>query len=240
MDERLYYDKVDGKGYFYYSWPLDCLENLRKTLTMFGFFLNILPKKSNTMATPYTDTYNSAQIRPERKKEIQIAVDRIKAGQSRYEGVAATLGNGIPWWFIGICHYMEAGMFGVKNFNYHLHCGDLLTGRTFHVPKGRPKFNPGNGTNPPSATNPYTWEESALDALRFSGYDKITDWSIENCLILFEKYNGLGYKKKGVPSPYLWSYTTAYVKGKYVDDGKYDTNAVSHQPGTAAIMKLLL
>lgn len=209
---------------------------------MFGWLWNILskkavePLKSKTMPTPYTDTYNSAQIRPERKKEIQIAVDKINAGKGRYEGVAAILANGIHWWFIGICHYMEAA----GNFKLHLHCGDPLTGRTTHVPAGRPKANPGGGTTPPSETNPYTWEESALDALKFSGYDKVTDWSIENCLILFEKYNGLGYKKRGVPNPYLWSYTTAYEKGKYVADGKYDPNAVSHQPGTAAIMKMLL
>ena len=47
----------------------------------------------------------------------------------------------------------------------------------------------------------------------------------------------MGYKKKGVPNPYLWSFTTEYIKGKYVADGRYDPNAVSKQPGVAAIMK---
>lgn len=195
------------------------------------------PIKQTNMPTPYTDLYKSAQIRPERKKEVQIAVDRINAGKGRYEGVAATLANGIPWWFIGITHYMEAGLYGSKNFSYHLHCGDPLTGRTFHVPKGRPKANPGGGNTPPSGVNPYTWEESALDALSFMGYDKIKDWSMENCLVLFEKFNGMGYKKRGIPSPYLWSFTQHYTKGKFVADGKFDPNAVSLQPGTAAIMK---
>jgi len=205
---------------------------------MFGWFWNIISKiaveriKKNTML--YTDTYNSAQIRPERKKEVQMSADKINSHKGRYEGVAAILANGIPWWFIGICHYMEAAC----DFKKHLHCGDPLTGRTTHVPAGRPKENPGNG-KPPSKENPYTWEESALDALIFMGYNKVTDWGIENCLILFEKYNGLGYKKRGVPSPYLWSFTDKYTKGKYVADGKYNPDAISKQPGTAAIMKCL-
>lgn len=190
--------------------------------------------KNKIMPTPYTDTYNKATIRPEYKGELSIVKDRVTAGKGRYAGVAATLGNGIPWWFIAITHFMEAGAKWPNHFNFHLHCGDPLTARTFHVPKGRPKADPAAG-----AGKPYTWEESALDALVFMKYDKVTDWSLENCLVLFEKFNGLGYKRKGVPSPYLWSYTTAYKSGKYVLDGKYDPNAVSKQPGCAAIMKMI-
>jgi lysozyme family protein len=195
--------------------------------------------KIKTMPTPYTDIYNKATIRPQYKTELDTVKSRILSGKQRYEAVAATLGNGIPWWFIGITHFMEAGLFWPKQFDYHLHCGDPLTARTIHVPKGRPVHNPGHMVGQPSATNPYTWEESALDALTFMGYDKVKDWSLENCLVLFEKFNGLGYKKKGVPSPYLWSYTTAYEKGKYVLDGVYDPNKVSKQPGCAALMKVL-
>lgn len=188
--------------------------------------------KSKHMPTPYTDLYNKATIRPKYQGQIDITAKRVREGKARYEGVAATLGNGIPWWFIGITHFMEAGHKYPHQFNFHLHCGDPLTSRTTHVPKGRPKADPIAGPG-----KPYTWEESALDALKYMKYDVITDWSIENCLVLFEKFNGLGYKKKGVPSPYLWSFTDQYAKGKYVADGKYDPNAVSKQPGTAAIMK---
>lgn len=182
--------------------------------------------------TPYTDTYNSAVIRPVYQSQIDIIKKRVVEGRLRYEGVATILANGIPWWFIGITHFMEAGNKYPNQFKYHLHCGDPLTARTFHVPKGRPKAPPIAGEG-----QPYTWEESALDALKFMGYDKVKDWSIENCLILFEKFNGLGYKKRGVANPYLWSFTSAYSKGKYVLDGKFDPNAVSKQPGCAAIMK---
>lgn len=190
------------------------------------------------MTVNYKQIYDSAVIKPEKKAELKIIAGRIKSHEQTYQKVADTLGNGIPWWFIGITHFMEAGAF--KNpFLYHLHCGDPLTGRTTHVPKGRPKHNPGHGTRPPSKDNPYSWEESALDALTYMGYDKQTTWGIENCLFLFEKYNGMGYNKRNLLSPYLWSYTNHYTKGKYAFDGKYDPNLVSKQPGVAAIMKTL-
>lgn len=191
------------------------------------------------MTVDYTGLYKSAVLKPSKIPELKVVADRINAGKARYEAVAATLGNGIPWWFIGITHFMEAGLYWPNHFGFHLHCGDPLTARTVHVPKGRPKFNPGNGTKPPSKENPYTWEESALDALKFMGYDKQTAWGISSCLFLFEKYNGMGYNKREMLSPYVWSYTNFYSKGKFVTDGKFDPNAVSKQPGTAAIMKQL-
>ena len=58
-------------------------------------------------------------------------------------------------------------------------------------------------------------------------------------LYLFEKFNGFGYVKRGINTPYLWSYTNHYSKGKFAGDGKFDPNLVSKQPGTAAIMKAL-
>lgn len=182
----------------------------------------------------YTKIYNRCAVRIAHKPIVKIVAERILKGKERYEGVAETLDNGIHWWFIGITHFMEAGHKYPNQFDYHLHCGDPLTARTVHVPKGRPVADPIAGKG-----KPYTWEESALDALRYMKYDRVSDWSIENSLQLFEKFNGLGYKRKGVPSPYLWSYTTEYTKGKYVADGRYDPNAVSKQPGVAAIMKEL-
>lgn len=200
------------------------------------FILNLF-KKQKKMEAPYTNMYLTANVLIARRQEVEEICKRILQGKKRYETVAKVVGNNIPWWFIGITHFMEAGLFYPNQFAYHLHCGDPLTGRTIHVPKGRPKFNPGHGTEPPSKTNPYSWEESALDALQYMGYTEITDWSLESCLNLFERYNGLGYKKRGVPSPYLWSYTQHYTSGKYVADGKYDPKAISKQPGVAALMK---
>ena len=189
--------------------------------------------------TMYEAMYNTAEILATKKSEVTLVSKRISEGKQSYEAVSQILGNGVPWWFIGITHFMEAGHLYPNQFKYHLHCGDPLTGRTTHVPAGRPKANPANGL-PPSKDNPYKWQESALDAMRFMGYDKVKDWTIDNCLQLFEKYNGLGYRKRGVPSPYLWSYTQHYTSGKFVLDGKYDPKAVSKQPGVVALMKILI
>lgn len=174
----------------------------------------------------YAEMYQQAKIRPEKLSEVKWVAQKIRANKPRYEAVVLSLANGMPYWFVGIIHFMEGG----GKFSTHLHNGDPLTARTKNVPAGRPvKGQP-----------PFSWEESAIDALTYMKYDKVTDWGIQNCLDLFERYNGMGYKKKGLPSPYLWSYTQFYTKGKYVKDGKYDPNAISKQPGVAAIMKELL
>ncbi len=191
------------------------------------------------MNVKYKQLFDEAKIKPAKVAEVNLVANRILTGKEKYQAVADKMGNGIPWWFIGITHFMEAGLFYPKHFNFHLHCGDPLTARTVHVPKGRPKANPGGGPIPPSKENPYTWQESALDALSFMKYDTQTEWGIENCLFLFEKFNGMGYNRRGLLSPYIWSYTDKYAKGKFVLDGKYDPNAISKQAGCAAIMKAL-
>lgn len=183
----------------------------------------------------YENQYLTAVIRPSKKAEVSLICKRIMEGFAEYDKLSAI--TGIPWWFIGITHFMEAGMYYPNQFKYHLHCGDSLAGRTVHVPKGRPKANPGGFSLPPSKDNPYSWQESALDALKYMKYTEVKDWSIDNALQLFEKFNGLGYRKRGVPSPYLWSYTQHYTKGKFVADGKFDPEAVSKQPGVVALMK---
>lgn len=171
----------------------------------------------------YAEMYSAAVVKTEKKAELKWFVDKIKKGKERYDAVVLSLGNNMPYWVVGIIHLMEGG----GKWSTHLHNGDPLSQKTIHVPKGRPV----------KGVPPYSWEESAIDALVYMKFDKVTDWSIQNCLDLFEKYNGLGYKKKGLPSPYLWSYTNFYTKGKYAFDGKYDPNLVSKQPGAAAIMK---
>lgn len=199
--------------------------------------LALTPKSA--IAEKNEQLFLAASLRKEYTSEIDIVLSRLLPGKVKYQNVVGVLDNGMPWWFVCLCHAMEAG--GKQSpFKYHLHCGDPLTGRTYHVPAGRPKANPGGGTQPPSFNNPYSWEESAIDALRFSGYDKITDWSIGNALWLFEKFNGTGYRKRNVNTPYVWSYTNQYGTppntGKYVGDGKFDKLAISKQPGCAAYL----
>jgi lysozyme family protein len=136
---------------------------------------------------------------------------------------------GIPWYFIGCIHALESGF----NFNTHLFNGDPLTSRTVRVPKGQPEAPPEDGEG-------YSWEESARAAMALKGYDRATNWSLPRLLHRWEAYNGFGYRRWGVPTPYLWSFSTLYSRGRYVADHTFDSNAVSKQAGAAAMLKTLV
>lgn len=159
-----------------------------------------------------------------RSTQINAQAAKIEANRARYEQVSKA--TGVPWDVIGVIHYRESSL----DFLGVLHNGQKIIGtgkKTTLVPKGRGPFN--------------SWEESAIDALMNAG-PKIglnKDWSVAGTLEALERYNGLGYRKKGLPSPYLWAGTDQYVKGKYVADGKYDPNHVDQQLGCAAILMKL-
>jgi lysozyme family protein len=71
------------------------------------------------------------------------------------------------------------------------------------------------------------------------GYARQKDWSVPRALYRFESYNGWGYRGRNVNTPYLWSFSKHYSKGKFVSDGKYDPSAVSKQCGAAVMLKAL-
>lgn len=167
--------------------------------------------------------WTSARLKPEKLSAIRSIVNRIKLHRSKYESVSAK--TGVPWFVIAGLHNMESS----GDFTKHLHEGSPLSGRTKFVPKGRPlKGNP-----------PFTWEQSAIDALDYDLMDKINWSSLEASLQAIEAYNGLGYQKyhPETPSPYLWAGTSVEKPGKYVADGKWSPTAISNQIGVAAIFK---
>jgi lysozyme family protein len=154
-------------------------------------------------------------------------LNKMIANKAVYEAIEKA--TGVPWYFVGALHMRESGM----NFNGHLHNGDPLTGRTFHVPAGYPKAAPQNGKS-------YTFVESAIDSLRLLKLDKWTDWTVKGMLHKFELWNGTGYIRYGRSNPYLWSGTQYYTGGKYVADGKYSSTAIDKQLGVAALIKKFL
>lgn len=156
-----------------------------------------------------------------RSTDINAQAAKIISNRSRYEAVSKA--TGVPWDVIGVIHYRESS----GDFAGVLHNGDRIIGTgklTVKVPKGRGPFA--------------TWEEAAIDALvNTPPYAaKSDDWSISGTLDILERYNGLGYRMRGLPSPYLWAGTDQYVKGKFVADGKFDPNHVDKQLGTAPIL----
>lgn len=160
-----------------------------------------------------------------RRKEIAAIITRILSNQPRYQALAAV--SGVPWRVIAALHNMESS----GSFSRHLHEGSPLTARTRYVPKGRPL----------TGSPPFTWEESALDALRYD-HLHLVEWSdIPTALQACERYNGLGYQQyhPSVPSPYLWAASTVELPGKYVADGEWSSTARSQQIGVATLWKAL-
>jgi lysozyme family protein len=175
------------------------------------------------LAEDYGLCWHACQIREERAATVTKSADRLLRGEDRYRAVSAR--TGVPWQLIGIIHSLECGY----DFNKHLHNGDSLARPTQHVPSGRPAGW--------QAAMP--WEDSAVDALQFEKLDKVPDWSLPRVLFVLESFNGFGYRGKGIRSPYLWSFSNLYTKGKYVADHQYHAEEVSDQVGSALILKVL-
>lgn len=171
----------------------------------------------------YQELFDSCRIKERSYPQVDKCVNNILGARDRYDVVAAK--TGIPWYFIAIVHQMECS----GKFSCHLHNGDPLTARTRHVPKNRPQAG-----NPP-----FSWEESAEDALQLRRLNNWNDWSVPGILFQLEGYNGFGYRKRKILSPYLWSFSNHYQKGKFVADGRYDPNAVSKQIGAAILLRRL-
>ena len=173
----------------------------------------------------YANLWAEMAIRRERLPDVDRIIDRIVRHTETYRSVERV--TGVPWFAIATIHNLEAS----GNFNAHLHNGDPLTARTVHVPAGRPA----------SGTPPFTWEQSAADALAYHKLTQVTEWSVERLAYEFERYNGWGYRlyHPHVKSPYLWSFSNHYIRGKYVADGRWSETAVSQQCGAMVLLKRL-
>ena len=179
---------------------------------------------SQLLRQEYRQRFDAARVSPARQEIVAQSVRKILGNRARYERITKSMT--MPWYFLAIIHGLEADF----RFDSHLHNGDPLTGRTVRVPAGRPA----------RGKPPFTWEESAMDAIAVNRYDKWNDWSIAGMLVVWERYNGLGYRHHGVNSPYVWACTDLYAKGRYVADGKYDAHAESRQCGAVALLKGLI
>jgi lysozyme family protein len=173
----------------------------------------------------YRNLWAKATVLADKRATAQRIALKIIANRARYQAIEAKAGA--PWFLIGCLHQRESSM----SFTRHLHNGDVLTARTVHVPAGRPK-----GGSPP-----FTFEESAIDALTMPPHElhKIKEWPVEQILYQSEKYNGFGYTSHGINSPYVWAWTSLQQRGKFVSDGSYDPGHWDEQPGIAALLKIL-
>ncbi|QIP13037.1 hypothetical protein G8759_10565 [Spirosoma aureum] len=177
------------------------------------------------LTTEYESLFGSCLINPVKQNEAVKIKNKIVANKPVYELVENA--TRVPWFVVAVIHSLEGGL----NFKTHLHNGDPLSAKTVHVPKNRP---PGKA--------PFTWQESAIDALTFDGLSGVQNWPLPVILFKLEGFNGFGYRIKHpeVLTPYLWSFTNHYQKGKFTQDGKFDPKAVSKQCGAAAILQVMV
>lgn len=157
-----------------------------------------------------------------RGPEFLPVAKRLASAKARYQAVEAK--TGVPWPFVAVTHQRESS----QNWNASLAQGDPWNKVSVHVPKGRGPFK--------------SWEEAAIDALVNCGpyAARNKDWSIAGTLTKLEEYNGLGYVNHGLPSPYIWSGTDQYSRGKYVADGVFDPNAADKQLGCAGLIMAMM
>ena len=156
----------------------------------------------------------------------KIARRLLNAGKARYALVEKT--TGVPLAVVMAIHYREAD----GCFNCWLHNGDPMydhAGRsiqTTHEPPHRPP-NPA-----------VTWNDGAADALAIDGLSKVPrdEWTLERVCYELEKYNGEGYRDRGFPDPYLWSWSNNYRRGKFVKDHEFDEYVVDTQLGTMPLI----
>ena len=151
---------------------------------------------SPALRQEYSSLFDTCVVDAPRQSDVERCAAGVIAGQPRYEAVGNPFG--IPWYVIGVIHSMETGL----SFQRHLHNGDPLTARTVHVPAGRPV----------AGSPPFSWVDSAADAIRLQRLDKWTDWSVPGMLYQIEGYNGFGYRTRhpDVLTPYLWSFSSHY------------------------------
>lgn len=182
-----------------------------------------MPKLTQARREQYRRLFDDAEVRVEHAKAVARWCDRVINLQARYLAIGTPLG--VPWHFIAAVHMRESSL----RLDRHLHNGDPLSARTVRVPAGRPK----------SGAPPFTFDVSAADALVYEGLDQWHDWSLPGTLFKLEAYNGWGYDARRLNSPYLWSFSHHYLKGKFVQDGVYDAAAVDQQCGTATLLRRL-
>ena len=160
---------------------------------------------------------------PGMKSALRSFQQNWEKNRARYQAVATK--TGVPAELIAAIHWRESD----GDFNTYLHQGD---------PLGKPAKN--WPTNIPVFTK---WEEAAVHALNMKktlrddlGMTASTT-DVAALATYAEHYNGLGYFKRGRVSPYVFSGTDQYSKGKYVRDGVFDANVRDRQLGVLAMLK---
>lgn len=176
------------------------------------------------MIAANAERFAKAKIRPEWQRRVDEAAKRLVAPENKARFQVVERRTKVPWPIVAVIKEREAGE--DLHFLLSIAQGDRWDRKSRHVPAGRGPFA--------------NWDEAADDALikcaPFAAH--WTDWSAGGSMTILIKYNGVGYEPS--PSPYGYSATNIYVKGKFVADHKFDPEAVDQQIGCAALLLAML
>jgi len=172
------------------------------------------------LKSEYATLWASMEIRADKHALVTRIAGKLIRHKARYRAVEAR--TGVPWFVIAALHHRESD----ADFSTYLGNGEPLGHMTRLVPKGRGPFA--------------RWEEGAVDALALDGLDQVKTWTPERACFAIEKFNGFGYRRHGFPSPYLWSFTNHYLRGKYVADGRFSATHVDQQCGAIPIVRQIM
>ena len=187
---------------------------------------------SAVMPTDLTLNMTDAQ-----KRDLAQFQKHYETNQSRYEDVAKQLnakGIGMTSEQVAAIHWRE----GTGSFNKSIANGQVLS------KPARLDGTMGTGGRTYSATS--SWEENAVEVMTHKAKEKRApndgqQWNDSTFYTFAERFNGTGYKSKGLASPYVYSGTTTYTGGKYVKDGPngFDPNVKDKQIGVAVLTSSL-
>jgi lysozyme family protein len=152
-----------------------------------------------------------------RADAAMAAARKVFKNGNRY--IAAGLATGVPWPLVGVLDLRESDC----NPGAALGQGDPWNRVSTNVPRGKGPFS--------------SWEDAAKYYIHYDGLDDPPGkWDMALTCYMGEKWNGWGYRNKGIFSPYLWAGSTHYSRGKYVADGQYSSSAVDQQLGIIPVL----
>ena len=151
---------------------------------------------------------------------LRRAAGTIKRHMNTYQRVLAQ--TGVSMYFVGLLHWMECGC----DFERQILNGERWASRTTRHPVGYGPFA--------------SWFDAAQVAL-YKLTQRALLWDVPTTLRELEKWNGYGYRRADVHSPYLWGLTNHGMGvGKFEKDGQYNALAKTKQVGAGIVLKALL
>lgn len=177
----------------------------------------------------YRDLYDSIDILPEKRGQVVREAKRVISGRKFY--MEAQKKTGVPWVFPGCIHEMECD----SNFQRQILNGEKWNRVTVIEPTGR-----GPWPNWIAAAE-YALKNKRREDKTWVPLDEITDWTIPNLLLQWERWNGGGYRRRGKHSPYLFAGSQhAEGSGYFTSDHGYDAAAKSQQIGAAVLLREII